>query len=194
MTDRMCGTCFHANDSKDIGRCFYCKSVYDDTGDWCEWETDYIGRTEAIKNVIDQLRVSSSEECLRERLLNLRPADVASRYAYDMIDWERCVAITQLKEIGKGLGERMDDVRRNQTKQAKELESPKWISVGDLMPAEETDVLVMFEHNMAVANWDGSAWMVNSGDGWCTGISLDDDEKEPTHWMPLPDPPKEMLE
>lgn len=76
MTDRMCGTCYYSNDSKDIGRCFYCKSVYDDTGDWCEWETDYIGRMEAIENVIDQLRVSSSKECLRERLLNLRPADV----------------------------------------------------------------------------------------------------------------------
>lgn len=38
-------------------------------------------------------------------------ADVVSRGAYDKTDWERCVALTQLKEIGKGLGERMDDVR-----------------------------------------------------------------------------------
>ena len=34
-----------------------------------------------------------------------------SRGAYDQTDWERCVALTQLKEIGKSLGERMDDMR-----------------------------------------------------------------------------------
>ena len=38
-------------------------------------------------------------------------ADVVSRGAYDQTDWERCVALTQLKEIGKSLGERMDDMR-----------------------------------------------------------------------------------
>lgn len=38
-------------------------------------------------------------------------ADVVSRGAYDQTDWERCVALTQLKEIGKSFGERMDDVR-----------------------------------------------------------------------------------
>lgn len=46
------------------------------------------------------------------RVLNSIPAaDVVSRGAYDQTDWERCVALTQLKEIGKSLGERMDDVR-----------------------------------------------------------------------------------
>ena len=44
-------------------------------------------------------------------VLAIPAADVVSRGAYDQCDWERVVALTQLKEIGKGLGERMDDVR-----------------------------------------------------------------------------------
>jgi len=48
---------------------------------------------------------------LKGALEILPAADVVSRGAYDQTDWERCVALTQLKEIGKGLGERMDDVR-----------------------------------------------------------------------------------
>lgn len=45
------------------------------------------------------------------RVKEIPAADVVSCGAYDQTDWERCVALTQLKEIGKGLGERMDDVR-----------------------------------------------------------------------------------
>ena len=37
-------------------------------------------------------------------------ADVVSRTAYDQTAWERDTALQQLKSIGKGLGERMDDV------------------------------------------------------------------------------------
>ena len=37
---------------------------------------DYISREAAIKNVINQMRVSKSELCMRERLLNLEAADV----------------------------------------------------------------------------------------------------------------------
>lgn len=44
-------------------------------------------------------------------LLDAPTVDVVSKGAYDQCDWERIVALTQLKEIGKGLGERMDDVR-----------------------------------------------------------------------------------
>ena len=37
-------------------------------------------------------------------------SDVVSKHVYDQTDWERVVALTQLKQIGKGLGERMDDI------------------------------------------------------------------------------------
>ena len=45
-----------------------------------------------------------------ELLENLHAADVVSRTAYDQTAWERDTALQQLKSIGKGLGERMDDV------------------------------------------------------------------------------------
>ena len=43
-------------------------------------------------------------------LLNLPSADVVTRDVYAQVVWERDTAIAQLKEIGKGLGEKMDDV------------------------------------------------------------------------------------
>lgn len=46
-----------------------------------------------------------------DQIRKVPAADVVSKGAYDQCDWERVVALTQLKEIGKGLGERMDDVR-----------------------------------------------------------------------------------
>ena len=71
------------------------------------------------------------------------------------------------------------------------LADEKWIPVTERLPESGVDVLVMFPHNMAVASRDMGGWVVNSGDGWCTDVNISDDEKEPTHWMPLPEPPKE---
>ena len=68
---------------------------------------------------------------------------------------------------------------------------PKWIPVTERLPDTGVDVLVKFPHNMAVASIDIGEWVVNSGDGWCTDINLAGGEKNPTHWMPLPEPPKE---
>jgi len=60
------------------------------------------------------------------------------------------------------------------------------------MPEPEEEVLVHFPHNQAVAYiLDRGRWQVNSGDGWSTDIDIENGEKEPTHWMPLPEPPKE---
>lgn len=73
----------------------------------------------------------------------------------------------------------------------KEESKLRWIPVTDRLPETGVDVLVMFPQNMAVASRDMGEWVVNSGDGWCTDVNLSDDEKEPTHWMPLPEPPKE---
>ena len=38
-------------------------------------------------------------------------ADVVSRRAYNQVMWERDIAIAQLSEIGKGFGQKMDDVK-----------------------------------------------------------------------------------
>ena len=34
----VCETCKYENEDKNIGRCYYCRSVQDATGDWCEYE------------------------------------------------------------------------------------------------------------------------------------------------------------
>ena len=43
-------------------------------------------------------------------LEDIEPADVVPVSAYKQVMWERDVAVEQLKQIGKGLGEAMDDV------------------------------------------------------------------------------------
>lgn len=44
-------------------------------------------------------------------LIDMQPtADVVERSAYDQVRWERDTAIAQLASIGKGFGEKMDDV------------------------------------------------------------------------------------
>lgn len=40
----------------------------------------------------------------------IKPADVVPVFAYKQVMWERDTAVEQLKQIGKGLGEVMDDV------------------------------------------------------------------------------------
>jgi len=47
-----------------------------------------------------------------EDILCIPAADVVSRGAYEQVAWERSIAIEQLREIGKSLGEKMDDIRR----------------------------------------------------------------------------------
>ncbi len=71
----------------------------------------------------------------------------------------------------------------------------EWISVKDNPPDPNVDVLLWFDEgkNMTVGSllFDDTGeqdwnWSANTGDGWYT-----DCEGQPTHWMPLPEPPKE---
>ena len=68
---------------------------------------------------------------------------------------------------------------------------PKWISVNERLPDRQADVLVVaFWHEcwQTMIGWhsdDGKKWRVLTPYG----------EREPggvTHWMPLPEPPKEV--
>ena len=76
---------------------------------------EYIKRSEAIESfdnpAVERYYGDVEPESVIRVIERIPAADVVSRGAYDQTDWERCVALTQLKEIGKGLGERMDDVR-----------------------------------------------------------------------------------
>ena len=81
----------------------------------------------------------------------------------------------------------------------------EWISVNDRLPDDEQEVLVIAH------GWDGrlvyvgSHKRVEAQKSWLTGITNKSSEwslwgwsylKEPmvTHWMPLPDPPKGVLD
>lgn len=69
---------------------------------------------------------------------------------------------------------------------------PKWIPVTERLPEKRKYVLVRYKNNdMAVACWfDGDEdilfWRAMTDEGWCADCDTD-----PTHWMPLPEPPKE---
>ena len=72
------------------------------------------------------------------------------------------------------------------------LSEPKWIPVTEQLPEDETYVLISFKRNMAVAYRKVGRWHVMCGGGWKTTVSLL--EQQPTHWMPLPEPPEEEKE
>jgi hypothetical protein len=60
---------------------------------------------------------------------------------------------------------------------------PRWIPVSERLPEEDVDVLVMTNYGMHVADIDEyGLWNASHGDSW--------EFPEPTHWMPLPEPPE----
>lgn len=64
---------------------------------------------------------------------------------------------------------------------------PRWISVEERLPEKGVFVVVYYGHFignlMDVYMWDGECWRSSTG-------YLEDAENI-THWMPLPEPPKE---
>ena len=62
---------------------------------------------------------------------------------------------------------------------------PKWISVKERLPVTFENVLVCTKHEMLICHHDGDEWVVTY-DGEYAGYDYDI-----THWMPLPEPPKE---
>ena len=91
-----------------------------------------------------------------------------------------------------------------------ETTKPGWISVKDRLPNEEDDVLILvreIEHygrhheKRKVYYWQFVGWHVDEkwATTYCHGFRYIDDENEEeprcehevTHWMPLPEPPKE---
>ena len=78
----------------------------------------------------------------------------------------------------------------------------EWISVNDRLPDDEQEVLVIAHGWGGRLVYVGSHKRVEAQKSWLTGITSESSEwslwgwsylKEPmvTHWMPLPEPPKE---
>lgn len=76
------------------------------------------------------------------------------------------------------------------------VEQPQWISVKDRMPEQAGCYLVYRQHfygwgipgQITVCYWDGIDWFDDYVDA--EGYELPEDSV--SHWMPLPDPPKEV--
>ena len=77
---------------------------------------------------------------------------------------------------------------RLETKQATSEENKRWIPVTERVPREFVSVLVCIpsEHPMPMVK---EAYMANNW--WTTKFGVYS-PKEVTHWMPLPEPPKEV--
>lgn len=100
----------------------------------------------------------------------------------EQIRWERDTAIEQLKELGVGFGEMV------------EVQVQKWISVDERLPEVSDVVLVVangkprenitLDNALLIASfWGEEGWIADGFEGW--------DALKVTHWMPLPEPPKE---
>ena len=81
---------------------------------------EYIKREDIIKWIDDSLELCGDRysvdqknmmELFRTVINDCLPfADVVERNTFEQVMWERDVALAQLAEIGKGFGEKMDDV------------------------------------------------------------------------------------
>lgn len=67
----------------------------------------------------------------------------------------------------------------------------KWISVNDYLPDNLDAVLIFLDDCIMVATLDGSDFVQDSSQASLYGSEpLGPISKQPTHWMPLPEPPK----
>jgi len=67
-----------------------------------------------------------------------------------------------------------------------EAAQPKWISVEERLPEPEKDVLVLYRGKYRCIGYyseDCGLWIINDAPTY---------DETVTHWMPLPEPPKEV--
>ena len=66
-----------------------------------------------------------------------------------------------------------------------EAQVPKWISVEERLPEDDDDVLMMTDMGMSMGYYCRDSF----SDRWVDYVNSD--SRCVTHWMPLPEPPKE---
>ena len=67
----------------------------------------------------------------------------------------------------------------NLLEQIKDLSKPRWIPVAERMPERFKSVLTIDKYGVITFNW-----IRGDGENWSNGYYI-------THWIPLPQPPKE---
>lgn len=68
----------------------------------------------------------------------------------------------------------------------------EWVSVKDRLPEKMADVLMYFrEGNMTVGFWYDGDEHITFWSSYTDGGYYTDCDSEPTHWMPLSEPPKD---
>lgn len=91
---------------------------------------EYIKREETINAIQTDCteQIFYSKDDAIDRIKAVPAADVVSRAVYDQTAWERDLALQQLKSIGKGLGEQMDDVAP--------VRHARWLTWEEMFPGE----------------------------------------------------------
>lgn len=74
-----------------------------------------------------------------------------------------------------------------------ELSKPRWISVEERLPKEEAEIYWCYTNMgiMCECRWTNNRFGVGESDKWGWNIMDVPQYQKVTHWMPLPEPPKE---
>ena len=97
----------------------------------------------------------------------------------EQVRWERDVAIDQLRRLGVGFGEKV------------EAQIPKWISVKECLPDNHGDFLTKI--HCEKGDWIEVDTFDHTKKEWWhdTGNRTEEATEFVTHWMPIPELPKD---
>lgn len=91
--------------------------------------------------------------------------------------------IDRLRSENEDLAERIDELMD----EIDELKKHEWISVKDITPDDDGEVLACYGKDVFIAHFEG--------DGWVVYVQAEDDclyqqSVKVSHWIPLPEPPE----